>query len=102
MKSPKIVALIMGSSLLFEACDLVKTRISTLSKRQAQTVGQHASSPKTGRRRARRNKSSPLQDPEYRRLLERARRWKEQKKRRIRPVAPLNDSVEIAEAAPPE
>ena len=102
MKSPKIVALIMGSSLLFEACDLVKTRIPTLSKRQAQTGSQQVSNPKTGRHRSQRNKSSPLQDPEYRRLLERARRWKEQKKRRIRPVAPANDSFEIAEATPLE
>ncbi len=103
MESLKIVALILGSSLLFEACNLVKTRIPTLNKRQAQAVSQQVSHPKTGRRRAQRNKSSPLQDPEYRRLLDRARRWKEQqKKRRIRPVAPSTDSSEIAEATPLE
>jgi hypothetical protein len=103
VKSPKIVALILGSSLLFEACNQVKTRIPTLNKRQAQAVSQRVSQLKTGRSRAQRNKSSPLQDPEYQRLLDRAHRWKEQqKKRRIRPVAPSTHSSEIAESAPLE
>jgi hypothetical protein len=103
VESPKIVALILGSSLLFEACNQVKTRIPTLNKRQAQAVSQRVSRLKTGLSRAQRKKSSPLQDPEYQRLLDRARRWKEQqKKRRIRPAAPSTHSSEIAEAAPLE
>lgn len=103
METLKIVVLILGSSLWFEACNLVKTRIPTLNRRRAQAVNQEVSQRKTSRRRAQRNNSPLLQDPEYRRLLERARRWKEQqKKHRIRPVAPPTDSSEIADATPRE
>jgi hypothetical protein len=99
----KIVGLILGSALLFEACNPAKARIPTSNKRQAHAVSRPVSHPKAGRRRAQRNKSSPPQDPEYRRLLERARRWKEeQKKRRVRPVAPPTGSSEIALATSPE
>jgi hypothetical protein len=101
--SRKIVALILGSSLFVEACNLVKTRIPILKKRPAQPVNQQVSHPKAGRHRAKRNKGSPLQDPEYQRLLERARRWKEQQKKpRIPPGARPTDSSEIARATPRE
>ena len=99
MKSAKIVALILGSSLFVEACNPVKTRIPTVNKRPAQAVGQQVSDPKAGRHRVKRSKGSPLQDPEYQRLLERARRWKEQQKKPgIPPGAPPKDSSEIARA----
>jgi hypothetical protein len=103
VKSAKIVALILGSSLFVEACNPVKTRIPTVNKRPAQAVSQQVSDPKVSRRRAKRNKGSTLQDPEYQRLLERARRWKEQQERpRIRPGAPPTHSSEVARATPLE
>lgn len=103
MERLKIVVLILGSSLWFEACNLVKTRIPTVNKGRAQAVNHEVSRRKTGRRRAQRNKSPLLRDPEYRRLLERARRWKEQQqKHRTGPVAPPTDSSEIADANPLE
>ena len=103
MESPKIVALILGSSLFVEACNPVKTRIPTLNKRPAQAVSQQVSDPKAGRHRAKQNKGSPLQDPEYQRLLERARRWKEQQKKpRIPSGAPPTHSSEVARATPLE
>ena len=103
MERLKIVVLILGSSLWFEACNLVKTRIPTVNKGRAQAVNPAVSHRETGRRRAQRNKSPLLPDPEYRRLLERTRRWKEQqRKHRIGPIAPPTDSSEIAEAAPRE
>jgi hypothetical protein len=103
VKSAKIVALILGSSLFVEACNPEKTRIPTVTKRPAQAVSQHGSDSKAGRRRVKRNKGSTLQDPEYQRLLERARRWKEQQKKpRIPPGAPSTDSSEVARATPRE
>lgn len=103
MESLKMVAFVLGSSLLLGACNPVNTQFPTLKKRQAQAVSQRDSHPGTGRRRTKRSRSSPLQDPEDRRVRERARRWKEQqKRRRIRPVAPSTDSSEIAETAPLE
>ena len=102
MESPKIMVLILGSSLAFVACNLMKTRIPTPKKHQTRAVSQPVSHPEAGRHRVKRKKTSPSLDPEYRRLLERARRWKEQQKEhRIHPVAPTTDSSQIAEAIRP-
>jgi hypothetical protein len=104
VKSAKIVALILGSSLFVEACNPVTTRIPTVTKRPAQAVSQQVSDPKVSCHRAKRNKGSTLQDPEYQRVLERARRWKEQQKKpRIPPGAPPTvSSSEVARATPVE
>jgi hypothetical protein len=103
VESPKIMVFILGSSLVFEACTLVKARIPTADKQQARSVSQSISHQKAGRHRAMRKKSSPPLDPEYRRLLERARRWKErQKEPRIHRVAPHTDFLWIAGGMRPE
>lgn len=97
MESLKIVAVLLGSTLLFGACDPVKTQLPTQKKRPAPAVSQRDSHPVTGRRRGKRNKSSPPEDPEDRRVRERARRWmEEQKKRQLPPVVPLTNSSVIA------
>jgi hypothetical protein len=97
MESLKMVAFVLGSALLLGACDPGKTQFPTLKKRQTPAVSQRDSHPVTGRRRGKRNKSSPPQDPEDRRVRERARRWmEEQKKRQLPPVVPLTNSSVIA------
>ena len=102
MESPKIMVFILGSSLVFAACTLAKTRIPTADKHQARAVSQPVSHAKAGRHRAMRKKFSPPLDPEYRRLLERARRWKRrQKEPRIHRMAPPTDFPQIAETTRP-
>ncbi len=71
-------AAILTACLLATACQPMRPAAAAKVRASKPLAGKHA-----GARRARALKRKRPEDPEYQRLLERARRWKEQQQERL-------------------
>jgi len=72
-------ATILAACLLATACQPMRPGAAAKARSSKLLAGEH-----TGARRARAFKHKRHEEPEYERLLERARRWKEQQHEQLR------------------
>ena len=72
-------AMILTACLLATACQAMRPAAAAKARSSKPLAGKHV-----GTRRARALKHKRPEDPEYQRLLERARRWKEQQQEQLR------------------
>jgi hypothetical protein len=70
---------ILAACLLATACQPMRPAAVVKTRASKPLTGEH-----TGARRARALKQQRSEDPEYQRLLERTRRWKEQQQEQLR------------------
>ena len=72
-------AMILTACVLATACQAMRPAAAAKARASKPLAGEH-----TGARRARTLKHKRREEPEYERLLERARRWKEQQQEQLR------------------
>ena len=76
-------AMILTACLLATACQAMRPAAAAKARSLKPLAGKHV-----GTRRARALKHKRPEDPEYQRLLERARRWKERQQEELRRLPP--------------
>ena len=83
-----VSAMILTACLLATACQPMRPAAAVKARASKPLAGEH-----TGARRARALKHKRPEDPEYERLLERARRWKEQQQEQLRRHPPYPSPI---------
>jgi len=73
-----VSAMILTACLLATACQPMRPAAAVKARASKPLAGEH-----TGARRARALKHQRSEDPEYQRLIERTRRWKEQQQEQL-------------------
>ena len=81
-------ATILAACLLATACQPMRPAAAAKARSLKPLAGKHV-----GTRRARALKHKRPEDPEYQRLLERARRWKEQQQEQLRRHPPYPNPI---------
>ena len=84
-------AMILTACLLATACQAMRPAAAAKARSLKPLAGKHV-----GTRRARALKRKRPEDPEYQRLLERARRWKEQQQEQLRRHPPYPGPIHAA------
>ena len=79
---------ILAACMLATACQPMRPAAAAKAHDSQPLAGKHA-----GARRARALKHKHPEDPEYQRLLERARRWKEQQQEQLRRHPPYPSPI---------
>jgi len=81
-------AMILTACLLATACQAMRPAAAAKARSSKPLAGNHV-----GTRRARALKHKRPEDPEYQRLLERARRWKERQQEELRRLPPYPGQI---------